>query len=269
MIYLGLIILLFLASVLVLYCQKLYKQEKNQREEIEKNFDILNKQQTFFIRKMIHEMKTPLSAIELHLSIMMKTADNYKNAAMIKSSARMLATIYDDIAFHAAKEKICYPAEWIDLEDFIADRIIYFDVMASVKNIFLDFETDGSFLIYMSKVELQRVIDNTLSNAIKYSTKSSSSIYIIVSYEKEKLQLSFRDEGIGMTPEEIQNIFQEYYRVSNNIQGLGLGMNIIKEICDTYGISIDIQSVRKGGSTFTYTFPEKIVIKKTVQRDMP
>lgn len=261
-----LLLIVSLSLVAVFYYRGLYKKESKEKQDVENERDLLVKQQIFFIRKMIHEMKTPLSAIELHLSIMAKEHCSAKNVAMIKSSTRMLATIYDDIAFHAGKEKICYPAQWIELEEFIADRVLYFDAMASVKSIFLDFHVESDFYIFMSRVELQRLIDNTLSNAIKYSKKSSETVEIIIINDNEELNLIFRDNGIGMSEEEVQNLFQEYYRVSNNIQGLGLGMSIIKDICDDYGISIKVQSIKKEGTTFIYTLPKEIVKREVKNR---
>ncbi len=257
-----LFIALILSIVPTLYYRNLYLKEQQTREQISKELDILHQQQTFFIRKMIHEMNTPLSAIELHLSVLLKERCSVKNVEMIKSSARMLATIYDDIAFHVGKEKICYPPQWIDIEEFVANRMLYFDTMASVKNIFLEMQADAGFYVHISKTELQRIVDNTLSNAIKYSTNSSPIVEIMISHDKGELSLIFKDTGLGMSQEEIDNIFESYYRASNNIQGLGLGLNIIKEICDDYKITIDIQSVKKQGSTFTYKIPKEMVSTK-------
>lgn len=254
-------IILLLSLVAIFYYRKVYNEEKLERKKVSKELDILNQQQTFFIRKMIHEMNTPLSAIELNVSVLLKEHCCVKNVEMIKSSARMLATIYDDIAFHVGKEKICYPAQWINLEEFVANRMLYFDTMASVKNIFLEMQSDSGFYVHMSKTELQRLVDNTLSNAIKYSTNASAIIEIIISYDEGCLNLVFKDTGLGMNEEEIAQLFETYYRANNNIQGLGLGMNIIKEICDDYKITINVQSVKKQGSTFTYIIPKEIVTK--------
>jgi len=256
--YLLLIVLIFL-TVLIFYYKNLYKKEKREKKIISQEFDLLHKQQTFFVRKIIHEMNTPLSAIELHLSVLLKEHCSKKNVEMIKSSARMLATIYEDIAFHAGKERICYPPQWINIEEFVADRMLYFDTMASVKNIFLEMQADHGFYIHISKTELQRLVDNTLSNAIKYSTNVSPIIEIIISHEDGDLNLIFKDTGLGMSQEEIDNLFETYYRASNNIQGLGLGLSIIKEICDDYNIAIDIQSIKKQGSIFTYKIPKEMV----------
>lgn len=256
------------ALFVTFYYRFLYKKERYKREAIEKDFDTLSRQQTFFVRKMVHEMKTPLSATELHLTIMAREHCCTKSIAMIRSSARMLATIYDDIAFHIGKEKICYPAEWIELEEFIADRVLYFDAMADVKGIFLDFHTQSGFYIFMSRVELQRIVDNTLSNAIKYSTKLSAVVEIIASSEDEELRLIFRDRGIGMSHEEVQNLFKEYYRVNSNVQGLGLGISIIKEICDEHHIFIDVHSIKKEGTTFTYKIPKEIFKREDKDRSV-
>lgn len=262
MIYITLVAFVFLPSI-AFYYRSLYKKERLEREEVSKKLNILQQKQIFFIRKMTHEMKTPLSAIELHLAALHKEHCGVKSVAMIKSSTRMLATIYDDIAFHAGKEKICYPAEWIELEEFVANRMLYFDAMASVKNILLEIHADINLYIHMSKTELQRLVDNTLSNAIKYSTSSSSVVEIIILYDNEELSILFRDEGIGMSEQEIENLFEVYYRADNNIQGLGLGMSIVKEICDDYHIDVKIQSIKREGSTFIYKFPKNMVSKKS------
>lgn len=262
MIYITLVAFVLLPSI-AFYYRSLYKKESLEREEVLKKLNILQQKQTFFIRKMMHEVKTPLSAIELHLDALLKEHCGVKSVAMIKSSARMLTTIYDDIAFHVGKEKVCYPAEWIELEEFIANRMLYFDAMASVKNILLELNADTNLYIHMSKAELHRLVDNTLSNAIKYSTSSSSVVEVIISYDKDELSLLFRDEGIGMSEQEIENLFEVYYRADNNIQGLGLGMSIVKEICDDYHIDVKIQSIKREGTTFIYKFPKNMVSKKS------
>jgi signal transduction histidine kinase len=244
------------------YYKKLLTDEKKRNERLQQELTIAHEQQVFFIRKMIHEMNTPLSAIELNISPILKAHCCVHNVEMIKSSVRTLATIYEDIAFHVGKEKICYPSQWIDIEDFVADRMLYFDTMASVKNIFLEMQADASFYVFLSKTELQRIVDNTLSNAIKYSSGASPIIEIMITQtQDETLELTFKDTGIGMSEKEIENLFDSYFRGKNKAQGLGLGMSIIKEICDEHEIEIKIKSEKSKGSTFTYIFPKHLISK--------
>lgn len=218
----------------------------------------LQQQQNFFIQKMIHEMNTPLNSIELNLGILAKECNTH-HLEMIKSSARILATIYDDIVFVARKEKLCYPIEWIDLSDFIADRILYFHSISLVKEIIIEFDTDEGYQILMSRTELQRLIDNNISNAIKYTMELGKVITITLQEEMDGILLSFKDQGIGMSAEEQTKIFEIYYRASNRQKGLGLGMSIIHDICTDHNIQIDVKSNKGYGSTFSYFIPKDII----------
>jgi len=251
-------IILVLIGMLLYWNRRLQGEIKQKQQALEER-DALQDQQNFFIRKMVHEMNTPLSAIELNISVLMRDFPNVRNLEMIKSSARILATIYDDIAFISRKEYLCNVPEWINLEEFIADRILYFDVMLSVKEIVIEMEIDEGYSIHISRTELQRLIDNNLSNAVKYTQQHGEIIIIVLSKEADGLLLTFRDNGIGMSEEDQQRLFEVYYRGNTHHQGLGLGMSIIKEICDTYGISISVESTKGKGSSFIYHIPESIV----------
>lgn len=251
-------IILLLIGML-LYWNRRLKKEVTQKQRALEERDILQEQQDFFIRKMVHEMSTPLSAIELNISVLIRDYPNVRNLEMIKSSARILTTIYDDIAFLSRKEYLCPVAEWINIEEFIADRILYFDAMLSVKEIVIEMEIDEGYEVHMSRTELQRLIDNNLSNAVKYTQQHGEIIIIVISQESNGLLLTFRDNGIGMSEEDQNRLFEVYYRGNAHHQGLGLGMSIIKDICDANGISIHVESIKGKGSSFIYRFPPSLI----------
>jgi signal transduction histidine kinase len=240
------------------YWYRRLQVEIAQKQQALEERDILQKQQDFFIRKMVHEMNTPLSAIELNISVIIRDYPNVRNLEMIKSSARILSTIYDDIAFLSRKEYLCPVAEWINIEEFIADRILYFDAMLTVKEIVIEMEIDEGYEVHISRTELQRLIDNNLSNAVKY-TQLRGEIIIVISKESHGLLLTFRDNGIGMSEKGQQKLFEVYYRGNAHHQGLGLGMSIIKDICDANSISITVESTKGQGSSFIYHIPETII----------
>jgi len=247
-----------LIVLIFFYWNRLLQIEIKQKQKALEERDVLQHQQDFFIRKMVHEMNTPISAIELNISVLMRDYPNVRNLEMIKGSTRILSTIYDDIAFLSRKEYLCQLPEWIHLEEFISDRILYFDAMLSVKEIIVEMQIDDGYGIHISRTELQRLIDNNLSNAIKY-TPENGEIIIVVSKQSDGLTMTFRDSGIGMTEEDQKRLFEVYYRGNTHHQGLGLGMSIIKEICDSYSISISIESTKGKGSSFIYHIPEKLI----------
>jgi signal transduction histidine kinase len=257
--YIWMIIFVLLTFLVTyFYMKRELNREIFKKEKVILELHELQQQQNFFIQKMIHEMNTPLNSIELNLGALAKEC-NIKNLEMIKGSARILATIYDDIVFVARKERLCYPVEWIDLSDFIADRILYFHSISLVKEIIIELDTGEEYQILISRTELQRLIDNNISNAIKYTMEVGKVITISLQEYDEGIQLSFKDQGIGMNKEEKDKIFEVYYRESNNQKGLGLGMSIINDICMDHHIQIDVKTMKGLGSTFSYQIPKEII----------
>lgn len=249
----------------VLYGKRLKREIEEKNRSIEA-LAVLQRQQDFFIRKMIHEMNTPLSAIELNVSVLMRDHPAVKNLEMIRGSARILSTIYDDIAYMCRREKLVHPVEPIDVETFIADRVLYFDAMASVKEILIEMDIEEGSTVCMSRTELQRLIDNNLSNALKYTQRHGELIVISVARTEEGgIELAFRDRGIGMSPEELEKVFETYYHGNAHHMGLGLGMSIVRDICDHYQIRNEISSVKGEGSTFVYRFPPSICPSTSIQ----
>lgn len=108
-----------------------------------------------------------------------------------------------------------------------------------------------NILINFNEIELYRIVDNNLSNAIKYS-KNSSTINIILENKDNSINLIFKDEGVGI--KDTTKIFQRYYRGDRITGGFGIGLSIVKNICDKNKIRIEVSSKINEGSIFTYIF---------------
>ncbi len=132
---------------------------------------------------------------------------------------------------------------------FISSRIQFFDELANTKDIHINLEFSDELEVFINIYEFERLIDNTISNAIKYS-KESSEINVFFGIENNMTIISIEDFGIGI--EDTELIFEEYYQKSSKKLGLGLGLNIVKEICDKYGILIDIKSEKNRGTKFIF-----------------
>jgi signal transduction histidine kinase len=106
---------------------------------------------------------------------------------------------------------------------------------------------------------LRNILFNLLSNASKYSDVKKS-IYLSVTVNAQELILALRDEGIGIPEEEHRFLFDRFFRAANvsNIQGTGLGLNIVKRYVELLDGTIDFKSTLGTGSTFTVTIPLKL-----------
>ena len=105
-------------------------------------------------------------------------------------------------------------------------------------------------MVIINETKLQRIVDNNITNAIKY-TKELEQIHVIISESEESV--IFEISSHSFTIQEPNRVFEAYYREKSNKEGLGLGLNLVKEICDEEGIDISLKSTEELTS-FQYFF---------------
>ena len=112
--------------------------------------------------------------------------------------------------------------------------------------------------MYLDKRLLKNVLFNLLSNAIKYSSEGKT-IYCEHTIEDQQLKIKIKDEGMGIPKEDQPHLFSRFFRATNaaNIQGTGLGLNIVKSYIELLHGNIEYESTENIGSTFTVRLPIK------------
>ena len=213
--------------------------------------------QDFFLKKIIHEMNTPLSIINLNIDNLQSTLGFNEQFETIKASSKSLSSIYNDLYYLSKKEKRTSEITKIELMRFLSSRVSFFDEMANVKNIDISLDIHKEFDILIDSYELERIIDNTISNAIKYAFEDSF-IDIILKEHNNIYKLEIKNEGIQIV--DTTSIFSAYYQQKDKNIGLGLGLSIVKEICDKYDIKIEVTSI-SNITTFSYIFPNNLICK--------
>ena len=204
-------------------------------------------QQDKFVQSSMHEIKTPLSIITLNNELRELEFGRDEYSQEIDSAIKTLKTSYDDMSFTITKDELDYPREVLSLGDVLSERVAYFKSIASSNQKVIELKISAKCSVKMSKVELIRLVDNNLSNAIKYSSKNST---ILVTLSEN--ELLFKNFG-----EPIQNhksIFDKYVRENSVIGGHGLGLSIVKEIAINNKIQIKLTSTLKEGTKFLYIF---------------
>lgn len=207
------------------------KPIKNERERLNN-----------FIKDTTHELNTPISAI-----IMSCEDDNLtkKQLDRIKFSAKRVSEIYKDLTYIFLGNIEKKSLDKIDLSKVIKEEIINFEPMIARKRLKINVNIE-EFFYEINKDDFIRLFNNLFSNAIKYN-KTDGNIDIIL----QNRELIIKDSGIGISKDKIKDIFNRYYRATNQSGGFGLGLNIVNMICKTYNIKIDVQSSENIGSTFT------------------
>ena len=235
---LGILVLLFIFSLLLL---------KNFSAPFEK----MNNQLDNFIKDSMHEINTPLSIINLNSDLFANKFGENKYLTRIKSASKTLATIYDDMDYLIKKGRVQHKRQNINVSEFIQNRIDYFKEIANLKNIEIITAIEVNIYYNFSKTKLQRIVDNTISNAIKYSHDNAK--VEINFYVKDNCPI-FEVQDYGMGIEKIDKIFSRYYRENESKGGFGIGLNIVKDIIDEEKIMLEINSEVNKGALFKYTF---------------
>ena len=159
--------------------------------------------------------------------------------------------IYEDIEYHIKHAHVEYKAEHLNFSHFLQNRIEVFSDLARIKHIDIEKDITDNLLLEINRIELQRVIDNTISNAIKYSPKKTK-IIIRLYKEANHIIFSVQDQGIGIR--DTKKIFERYAREDVIQGGFGIGLSIVKHICDKNDIEISVDSKLTQGSHFSYKF---------------
>lgn len=224
----------------------------------------LNEIKTRLISTTSHEFRTPLTSVlsstELLLRYRKKWSDDKINVHFnrIKGSVQYLVSLLDDVLTLSRAERgiIMFNPRKVNLKILAKE---YIEVArALIKNHKLNFNYKSKTTIFSLDPKLIKfIISNLLSNAIKYSPMGGN-IDLNISTEQKNLVLEVIDEGIGIPSDEIDHVFQSFYRTKNaeEIAGTGLGLAIVKLAVDLHGGSISVQSKINKGSTFIIKIPK-------------
>ncbi|WP_320036282.1 cache domain-containing protein [Halarcobacter sp.] len=204
-----------------------------------------------FLKNSVHEINTPLSIIRTNIDLLKMHSEDNKYVSNIESGAKIIQYIYDDLSYLIKKDRVDYPKEYIDFSEFLKERLNFFDGIATANDLMFTTNIDEDIYIKFNRLELQRIVDNNISNAIKYSF-AKSSIYVRLTYfNDEYVEFSVKTNSDKI--EDINKIFNDFYRENNSRGGFGLGLRIVKEICDKNLVIIKLEST-DNETKFTYRF---------------
>jgi len=238
------------------------KEEINAALEKEKE---LNDLKSRFVSMASHEFRTPLSTILSSVSLISKyntpeTEDKkQKHISRVKSSVSHLTDLLNDFLSLGKLE-----------EGVITSSPAFFDIVKSTNEILTelqhvakenqkaDYQHIGKTEVYLDQKLYRNILINLISNAIKFSNDDGL-IEIRTTVNKNDVIISIKDNGIGISKEDQQHLFERFFRAQNatNIQGTGLGLNIVAKYVELMNGVITFESELNKGTTFTIKFPLK------------
>jgi len=240
---LGTIVLIILAIFGLFFVRLFLRPMKNSIELLDN-----------FIKDTTHELNTPISAILANIEMIDKSLMNKKNLkklSRIEIAAKTVSLIYQDLTYLVLGHQKHRKDEWIDIKQLVLNRVEYFKTLAESKKV--TFELDlNECKLFIDTIKITRVIDNLISNAIKYNKRNGK---IKIALTQKYLLIS--DTGVGIKAEKLDAVFDRYSRFNQSVGGFGIGLNIVKSIIDEYGFKIEVKSEVGKGTTFTIFFKSK------------
>ena len=246
---------------------------RRRQEEMNARLEEANRAKSYFLSNMSHEIRTPINAVlGMNEMILRECADQpiLSYAANIQSSGKTLLFLINDILdmskIESGKMEIV-PVEY-ETADIIIDlwNVIY--LRAQEKGLTVNFILDNTLprILFGDDVRIKQIVTNLLTNAVKYTSKGG--VELCVNYKRTEgdtmdLIISVKDTGMGIRKEDMGKLFESFRRIeeekNRNIEGTGLGMNIVMSLLRLMGGDIKVDSEYQKGSTFTVTIPQKII----------
>jgi signal transduction histidine kinase len=152
-------------------------------------------------------------------------------------------------------------AEWLDLRSVIQEQAQFLNVQAEAKSVRIQVCAEaGDYPVLADRGDLDRIFMNLISNGIKYNRENGTLTIQLRRVDPDgAIDVEVSDTGIGMSREEMQHLFQEFYRVKNpdtsGIPGTGLGLATVKRVLEEYNGRIQVDSEPGRGTTFTVHLP--------------
>ncbi|MFP4023844.1 MAG: ATP-binding protein [Thiohalospira sp.] len=239
-----------------------------------------------FLANMSHEIRTPMNAIIGFSGLLNRTKSKQKAEIYIKhiqNSGDRLLRIIDDIIDISKIEsnQLRIEYDWCKVFEMVDDTVMYHQqssIAHSQKKLKLIHSTTkelSSTVIKTDPVRLKQVLDNLVSNAIKYSDKGTIDVSFTVDNANKKINFKVKDEGIGISEQDLSVIFDRFMQSDNRRlkEGTGLGLAISKGILNLMNGDINVQSELGKGSVFSFSLPlilhQQVDVKLDEEPEVP
>ena len=189
-----------------------------------------------FVKDILHDFNTPISSMKINLSLFKREIGKNEKINRLENNIESILSLQNNLQVFL--KEIPTQSEQFGLETLIVNRMAYFSTLYA--DISYSCEVDPEIIIESNKDAFTRIIDNLLSNAGKYN-KFEGKVHISL----QDMVLTIEDTGKGI--KNLTKVFKRYYKEQD--RGIGIGLHIVKKLCDELGIGISIESRHQKGTT--------------------
>ncbi|MCB0497909.1 MAG: GHKL domain-containing protein [Cyclobacteriaceae bacterium] len=241
------------------------KETKRLSEELVKkntSLEKTNRELDSFVYSTSHDLRAPLSSIlglinltELESEKPSETMKNYLE--MIKERVNGLDDFIQDVIDYSRNSRTDLVVDDVDLEKLFDKVLLTNRFLVNTGKVEISTKIDVRNKVKLDKSRFFRVLNNLVSNAIKYSdlSKEKSFVHIYASKEANKLIIKIEDNGIGIEEKNVEKVFDMFFRATEKADGSGLGLYIAKEMISKMNGSLELESKINIGSTFIIKLP--------------
>ena len=272
---LGLLAILS-AAILVVYILRDIKRERRDRQRIieaKAETERIMQQRERLLLTITHDIKAPAASIAGFIDLLSEYVDQPKAVGYLQnisgSAKHLLQLVSALLDYHklesgkAERHEVSFAPAVL-----ISECVAQMQPLAMEKKLKLatDVQVTESMLCRSDAFRIKQIVNNLVGNAIKYTDKGE--VRVGVNIANRQLSISVKDTGCGMTPDELQTVFNAFTRLpgAQGKEGVGLGLTITREIVTLLGGEINVQSAKGKGSTFTVSLPVKIVTNQGVHQ---
>lgn len=219
-----------------------------------------------FVASVSHELRTPLTSVLGYLDLVVDSQGIDEEARRLvgialDNSERLLQIVSDLlVTVSADSHRFVMHFAPCEVTEIAAQSAEAARVSSHARGISVDVRSSGDVVVMGDAFRLRQVMDNFVSNAIKYNNDGGS-VVITVADAGDDARITVRDTGRGMRPDEQERLFERFYRADSvrqtSIHGTGLGLNIAKEIIEEHGGTVAVESEQGVGTTFSVTLPKQ------------
>ena len=204
-----------------------------------------------FTQDASHELRTPLAVLGSSLDVALKSKKYKEGIESAKDDLKQISVLVERLLELARLDSFGIEKESLDFSGLVAESTEKFRPLADKASIQINTHIAPGIRVIGDETLLRQVMNNVLNNAVKFTNTGGT-----VTVTLTKRALIMTDTGIGMSPDDLLHIFDRFYQAddSRSRGGFGLGLALVKRICDLHGWTIDVKSEAGKGSTFRLTF---------------
>jgi PAS domain S-box-containing protein len=233
-----------------------------EQKKIEEELKVRNTELDNFVYKVSHDLRAPLSSVLglVNLAKLPGNDDNLKDyLSVIGNKVNQLDHFITDVLSHSKNLKLDVIIESVNFLGLIEQTFIDLSYLSGANQIKRSVVVDGVPFLN-DQWRIAEIFRNLVSNAIKYRNfdRPDPAINLSIAITEKKASISFSDNGIGIKPENLEKIFDMFYRASEQSDGSGLGLYIVKNAIDKLGGDVRVTSIYGEGTTFLINLPNRI-----------